>query len=173
MKNFALFSLATMLFITACTKDHEKPTPETTNTQTVTATVGSGAKFKTSTEDYSQPIAITEANRMIQSYLTSINYPNNESDLRSLTFDADTLRAYLNDTSRGKIKTLKLMVAHQPAYASSSYGMNAGMRADAITLVIVGLDENDKYIYNARDMVYDHFLPCPSTCNESGTLLTN
>ena len=172
MKNFALFSLATILLISACSKDSDNFTPATPiqgpapqGNPTYT-----GIKFRYSGADYSQPIPIDEANNMIQSYLTSINYPDNQTDLRSLTFDADTLRAYLAD---GRIKTVKFMLAHQPSYAATSYGVNAGMRANAITMVIVGLDETDKYIYNDNDMVYDHFAPCPTNCSVSGATLTN
>jgi hypothetical protein len=172
MKNFALFSLATILFISACSKDSDNYTPVAGNQaqliqQNPTYT---GVKFRYSGADYSQPIPIDDANNMIQSYLTSINYPNNQTDLRSLTFDADTLRAYLAD---GRIKTLKFMLAHQPGYAATNYGMNAGMKANAITMVIVGLNESEQYIYNGNDMVYEHFRPCPDHCSASGALLTN
>lgn len=113
--------------------------------------------------DYSQAIKIDTANRMIASYLSSINYPSNDSSLRSLTFDADTLRAYLNDS---RIVTLKFMLAHQPGYMNGGrYGLNCGMKASALTVVIVGMDENDRYIYNNRSMVYEHAMPCPNSCS--------
>ncbi len=72
--------------------------------------------------DYSQAISISEANQMIGSYLSSINYAANDTTLRSLSFDADTLRSYLNDTSHGKIVTLKFMLAHTPNYLASGGG---------------------------------------------------
>ena len=110
---------------------------------------------------------------MISSYLTSINYPSNTETLRSLTFDADSLRAYLNDSSNGKIVTLKFMLAHQTNYTKNHYGTNAGMRADAITLVLVGLDEDDNYIYSRGNKVYEHFSPCPTNCDNVSPLLSN
>jgi hypothetical protein len=168
MKNYATILLSFMLFSTACKKDSNPMEP-----LNVTGTTAGGAgnfgghaplQFRYSGADYSQAISIADANSMIQSYLTSIDYPNNDSDLRSLTFDADTLRAYLNDTSHGRIVTLKLMLAHTPAYAQSSYGKPAGLKANAMTLVMVGLDENERYIYNRDNRVYEHFSPCPTQC---------
>lgn len=83
--------------------------------------------------------------------------------MRSLTFDADTLRTYLADTS---IKTLKFMLAHRPAWAmnTSTWGQWAGTRPSAMTLVIVGLSQNDQYILNNRGQVFEHCLPCPQDC---------
>jgi hypothetical protein len=164
MKNCAFVSIAIMILISACGKKENTPEPKPTAKQKT-------ASFRYTGSDYSQPITITEANTMIQSYLSSINYPENNTNLRSLTFDADTLRAYLNDSTRGKIATLKLMVAHQPQYAQSNYGIPAGMSANAITLIVVGLDENDNYIYNKQNMVYDHFRPCPSNCDNATAIL--
>ncbi len=108
---------------------------------------------------------------MIGSYLSSINYAENDTTLRSLTFDADTLRAYLNDTSHGKIVTLKFMLAHTPNYlANGNFGINAGLHAAAITLVVVGLDEQNNYVYNRNNQVYDYMNPCPTTCLGNATL---
>lgn len=176
MKNYATILMSLMLFSTACKKDSNPTEP-----LNVSGTSSGGAgnyggrpslQFRYSGADYSQAISIADANSMIQSYLTSIDYPNNDSDLRSLTFDADTLRSYLNDTTHGRIVTLKLMLAHTPAYMQNSYGKPAGLKAGAITLVIVGLDENDRYIYNRDNKVYDHGHPCPSLCDNAGPVLT-
>lgn len=122
--------------------------------------------------DYSQAISIGDANQLISSYLSSINYAYNDTTLRSFTFDADTLRSYLNDTTHGKIVTLKFFVAHQPGYiAVGNFGKNAGLDSRAITLVLAGLDEENNYIYNRHDEVYEHFMPCPSNCMETAVLL--
>jgi hypothetical protein len=119
-------------------------------------------------DQYSQPITRDTANRMIQSYLTSINYPQNQEGLRSLAIDADTLRAYLKDNN---IVTLKFMIAHRPEYINSgNYGVNAGGDLQALTLIVVGVDEGDKYIYARENFVYEHLQPCPTYC--SGTSVT-
>lgn len=109
---------------------------------------------------------------MIQSYLTSINYPDNDSSLRSLTFDADSLRSYLNDTTHGRIVTIKFMLAHNKDYATNYYGKPAGLNGNAITMVLVGLDDNNNYIYNRNNKVYDHLNPCPYNCGNESVLLT-
>jgi hypothetical protein len=176
MKNYATILMSIILFSSACKKDSNPTEP-----LNVSGTSSGGAgnyggrpslQFRYSGADYSQAISIADANSIIQSYLTSIDYPNNDSDLRSLTFDADTLRSYLNDTSHGRIVTLKFMLAHTSAYAQNSYGKPAGLKANAMTLVIVGLDENDRYIYNRDNMVYEHFYPCPTECTNSSAILT-
>lgn len=115
--------------------------------------------------DYSQPIAIDTANRMIRSYVTGMGYPAQDTALRSLSFDADTLRAYLNDP---KIVTLKFYIAHQQAYMNTAggYGKNAGMKPGAITLVIAGLDNSEHIVRNSSNGVYEHTRPCPNNCND-------
>lgn len=116
---------------------------------------------------FSQSIPVDTANSMITSYLGSVGYPSVDTALRSLSFDADTLRAYLQNPG---IVTLKFMFAHQPAYKNSGFGgQYSGMHPDALTLVIVGLDNNDQYVLNNRSEVYEHFNPCPQNCHGSAT----
>ncbi|MBS1689379.1 MAG: hypothetical protein JSS96_11685 [Bacteroidetes bacterium] len=105
------------------------------------------------------------ANRMIQSYLTSINYQQNDTDLRCLIVNADSLRKYLNDTSRGRITNVKLILAHTLAYVNAGgYGINAGYQTGAVTIIIAGYDQNNNYIYANSNMVLDHLSPCPYAC---------
>lgn len=118
---------------------------------------------------YSHAIKKDSANRMINSYLLSINASENDSTLRSLTFDADTMRSYLADS---RIVTLKFMLAHQPSYMNSGkYGVSCGLKAGSVTLVVVGLDENNGFIYNNRNMVYENMAPCPANCPTVSSLL--
>jgi hypothetical protein len=56
---------------------------------------------------------------MLESYLSSVGYPSVDTAIRSLSFDADTLRAYLQNPN---IVTLKFMVAHQPDYINGGHG---------------------------------------------------
>jgi hypothetical protein len=119
--------------------------------------------------NYSQSIPVDSANSMIGSYLNSIGYPSADTALRSLIFDADTLRAYLQDPS---IATLKFMIAHRDGYKNSGYlGRYAGMNPEAVTMVIVGLNEQDQYVLNNRSEVYEHTAPCPNNCPGTSTAL--
>lgn len=160
-----LSSIVLLCFIafSACQKESKEVAPAGNPATTGTPDIHSMMRYSGS--DYSQPICKDTANRMIQSYLNSINYPSSDNNLRSLTFDADTLRAYLADS---KIVTLKFMLAHRQSYMNSGYyGSNCGTRADALTFIIVGLDESDNYVYNSRSMVYDNTRPCPTDCGSN------
>lgn len=176
MKNYSLY-IATVLFaFLSCKKDSAIDDAQLTSQQSSKTgnyhNPGFSSYYRYNGSDYSQPITPDAANEMIQSYLTSIKYPDNDSSLRSLKFDADSLRNYLNDTTNGKIVTLKFIVAHNQSYTQDNYGRPAGLNGNAITLVVVGLDENDNYIYNRNNQVYDHFQPCPSNCGDEGALLS-
>lgn len=122
----------------------------------------SNARF--SGPHYSQSIPLDTANSMIGSYLSSINYPSVDTAIRSLSFDADTLRGYLQNSN---IVTLKFMIAHRPEYKALHYGQNAGMSPGALTVVVVGQDDADNYVLNTRNEVYEHMFPCPSYCTGS------
>jgi len=64
------------------------------------------------------------------------------------------------------------MLAHTAEYMNSGgYGKDANNQAGAVTFVIVGLDEDDGYIYNSRQMVYDNTRPCPTNCDGLSPLL--
>lgn len=171
MKNCTFILLGILLFFGACSKENSTTTP-VTQTTPIPGNGGTRPEMRFSGENYSQAISVDQANLMIQSYLTSINYPTNNDEIRSFTFDADTLRNYLNDTTKGRIVTLKFMLAHKPTYAQSYFGIPSGMKPNAMTIVVVGMDEDDKYIYNHANQVYDHFNPCPDYCDKAGALLT-
>lgn len=117
-------------------------------------------------------IRVDTANKMIASYLNSINYTQNDTDLRSLIIDADTLRTYLANSS---IKKVKIMFAHTLAYINSGHGNQpAGYKNTALTTVIAGYDASGNYVFyrypeSSVDMVLDHSMPCPTNCPTSGT----
>ena len=115
---------------------------------------------------YSQPIPVDSANRMIQSYLTSIGYPEENMEIRSWAFDADTLRNYLNSEEGQHIKHIKFFMAHTLGYINSGhYGERPDkMYADDFTVIIAGLDSTGNYVLNKLDMPYDQSLPCPYRC---------
>ena len=106
---------------------------------------------------------------MIGSYLASVSTNTDQHEyLRSLVFNADTLRNYLENNS---IKRVKFMLAHPMAYIDAG-GENryAGTRADALTMIIVGLDSSANYVFAHGNSVYDHLEPCPRHCNGSPSL---
>ena len=166
MKKICLLIVAATVTFWSCTKTNNA-SPDSGNQSVVKTTKTPKARY---TGSNSQPISISDANYMLQSFLTSINYPENQTTLISLAFDADTLRSYLNNSD---IVTLKFMLAHKPDYAENSYGVDAGLDYRAMTLVLVGLDENDNYIYNQQNMVYDQMVNCPNHCSSSATLIQN
>lgn len=159
LKIVATFLLSGCAIIYGCSKGHTTTGDTASPTQ---ATPGFLAHARTGA-NHSQPIPLDTANRMIESYLTSQGYPGNEEALRSISIDADTLRAYLQDS---RITTIKLMVAHQPAYINSGgYQKNAGLSSSAMTMVLVGVDEANKPVLNKSNGVYDQFSLCPKLCD--------
>jgi len=154
--------------VAACSKQPVEPDTNTNNKK------GKAPEQRISGPGYSQLISKDSANRMIQSYLNSINYPSNDSTLRYLMFDADSLRNFLNDTSHGKIATVKFMLAHKLNYINQGkYGVDAHMVGTAITLVMVGMSENEQYIFSGPNnaQVYDNFYRCPNFCDELSAIL--
>ncbi len=110
-------------------------------------------------------ITVDTANRMISSYLNSINAANNDTDLRSVIINADEMRSYLADTS---IKDFKIMLAHTQAFINSGKkDQNSGYRSNALTFIIAGVNRNGNYVYFNEDntnKVLDRGRHCPTNC---------
>jgi hypothetical protein len=116
------------------------------------------------------------ANKMINSYLASINYPGNDSDLRSVIIDVKTLNEYLKATSStgAKAYKVKLMFAHTLSYINNGGGnQNCGYQSGKLTLVIATYDSAGNYIYMNGTSVLEHLQPCPSYCPVSGSASNN
>ncbi len=119
-----------------------------------------------------QFISQDSANKMLLSYLNSISYQQNDTDLRSIIFDADSLRAYLANTSISKVK---IMFAHTLNYINNGgQNQNAGYQSGALTLIIAGYDTSGNYVYynygdSSVKMVLDYGRPCPTSCSTQGT----
>lgn len=114
----------------------------------------------------SDPIAIDSANKMISSYLNSINYTVNDTDLFSIIVDAHQLRNYLDSIAgANQIVGVKLMLAHKLNYINSG-GANqpAGYSKDALTIVIAAYDDSGNYVFLPGTQVMDYNNPCPSDC---------
>lgn len=174
--NKLLYIAAVLLIIMSCTRQ-QMPAPENNSNGN-----GNGSSYNGSFDihamarsfaDY-QPIPVDTANRMIMSYLNSINYGVNTAAPRSLIYDADSLRAYLNDTSKGKISYIKFMFAHQLDYINSGHeGQRPDSNTNAITMIIVGFDANNNYVLNRNNMVLDNCTPCPKHCPSFGSAAYN
>jgi len=115
-------------------------------------------------------IPVDSANKMLSSYLNSINSGQNDTDLTSIIFDADTLRSLLNDTSHGKIVKVKCMLAHTLCYINSG-GQNqpCGYRSGKLTLVVAGYDLSNNYVLNPIGKAMNTGMPCPTSCPATGT----
>jgi len=159
MKRKLLYALCFGIAIAACRKESSDVKPLTSKT---VAGARSGNKFvDTSSVTGSQFISMTDANTMINSYLSSINSPQNDTDVRSFSINADSLRAYLADPT---VKNVKLMLGHTMAYINAgNAGQYAGYQSGAITIIIAGYDSLGNYIYHGGS-VLDHAAPCPYTC---------
>lgn len=158
---FPLFAFLSFAILISCNKKEANNAVANPAPVTVSNNYNPTHSARLAGPNYSQSISMDMANNMIQSYLTSVNYPYTDTALRALSFDADTMRAYLKDT---RIVTLKFVMAHQVAYSQASFGKYAGMKPGALTMIIVGLDENNVIIRNSYGGFYEHFDPCPASC---------
>lgn len=112
-------------------------------------------------------ISKDSANKMIRSYLVSINDSMNTQDLRSLVLDAESMRKYLADTT---IKHVKFMLAHTLQYINSgNAGKPAGYTADELTIIMAGYDASGNYVYYDTEFILNRARPCPPLCPPTGT----
>jgi hypothetical protein len=130
------------------------------------------------TDSFSRFIAVDSANKMIGSYLKSIDYTVNDTDLQSLIIDVNQLRSYIDSMpTSASITSIKLMFAHTLAYANSSRtGTYAGYNDSAMTLVIAAYDANGNYVLYIGNTVLDYAQPCPPICpsgNAANPLILN
>lgn len=106
------------------------------------------------------------ANKMIQSYLTSLG-TDTTGNLQCLIADAGTLRNYLSDTS---IKKIKVMFAHTLQYIDAGNGgQPAGYTPHEFTVLFAGFNAEGNYVLAPGGMVPDRAEPCPDNCITVGT----
>lgn len=115
---------------------------------------------------YFRFIGIDSANKMVESYQTSIQEAENDSSLTALLIDMDQLRKYTDTMPGGRrIKYLKLSFAHDLEYINKhGPGRNVGYRSGAFTLVISGCNAAGDYIYFTGNRVLEYCMPCPTSC---------
>lgn len=115
-------------------------------------------------EVHSDFIPIDTGNKMLSSYLNSIDYSDNDTDLHSLVISASQLKQYLN-TAPDSIAYFKLMFAHKLSYVNAGHvNTNVGYSRNAFTIIIAACDTYGNYIYANGNQVLDYSSPCPPGC---------
>lgn len=124
---------------------------------------------ETTTPDPHGYISVSTANRMIGSYLQSIDSLQEVPDLHSLILDASLLRHYLNGNA--SVQKVKVMLAHTLSYIDEGHqGQPAGYRSGALTIVLAGYDSSGNYVYHTPGHeVLNASIPCPRNCPLEGT----
>ncbi len=165
MKHTLLMLISAAALLAAC------------NTQTPATKQGQPHKRRVGISLYtpgitSRFISLDTGNKMLTSYLNSISYVGNDTDLQSLIFNADSLRAYLSNPA---IVSVKFMFAHTLDYINNGgSGQNAGYLSGELTLIVAGYDTLGNYVYynypeSPVNMVLEHAMPCPASCPSVGT----
>jgi len=111
-------------------------------------------------------IPVDSANKMIRSYLLSINDTvTTDTSLHALILDADELRDFLNSEEGKKVEDLKLVFAHKLDYINNGgKGVNCGYSNKGLTLVVAGYDHEGNYQLLPNNKVMDNLQPCPMQC---------
>ncbi len=169
MKNtLRLLFIAGTLFTASCCQ--HGPANCSANENVMERNKGNGHKGG----ETSQFIPVDSANKMINSYLMSINGYASDTALDCIIVDADMLRAYLDDSCNGKIAKVKLMLAHTLDYINNgNAGVYCGYQPGALTLLIAGYDAQGNYIVASGNTLLDHGMPCPAYCPRSGNASNN
>ena len=150
MKKFSLLALLFILVLASCRIKHQPGTP------------------------LSSEIPIDSANKMISSYLNSINYTEEDSNIHSFILDGASLRDYLNSPEGESITQMKIFMGHTLDYINSGHqDQNCGYNEHALALIVAGYDEEGNYIYSNLNKVLDHTVPCPSRCPVEGQAAEN
>lgn len=125
-----------------------------------------------STDTCASDIPVDSANKMISSYISSLNGNQDNKNLYSLIVDAKCLRTYLNNNPQ--VTNVKLMFAHTLSYINSGHqGQTAGYKSGELTMVIAGYDANGNYVLINGNEVMDNLQPCPQYCPSTGTAASN
>lgn len=119
-------------------------------------------------------IPIDSANKMILSYLASTNHTANDTDIQSLIINAGPLKELFSCSS--SVVSLKFMFAHKLDYINSGmYGIAAGYKRNALTVVVTGVDAAGNYVVFPAGTALNKSMPCPTSCPQgsaSNSLIT-
>lgn len=153
-KTISIFAL--MLSLVSC---------QTTEENTTKTDKGEAKSVARLMSDPSSFITIDSANKMLTSYLNSINYQNNDTDIQSITFNAADLRRLLDSmTNSSTISEVQIKFAHKLSYINDGNGNQpAGYNYDALTLLLIGVNASGNYV-NQATSIMNHGRPCPKTC---------
>lgn len=153
-KTISIFAL--MLSLASCQSTEEQTTKTDDGAAKSVATLMSGT---------SSFISVDSANKMLNSYLNSISYQTNDSDIRSMTFNAADLRRLLDSMQNSStISEVQIKFAHKLKYINDGHGNQpAGYNKDALTLLLIGVNASGDYVNQATSII-NHGRPCPNTC---------
>ncbi len=155
--------------LTACQSGGENK--DAANKQTEPMALSSSADSTTLPDTCLTCVPVDTANKMITSYINSLNGNSGNEYLYSLIVDADEMREYLN--ANPGVKNVKLMFAHTLEYINSGHsGQNCNTKAGKLTVILAGYDATGNYVIGPNG-VMDHCRPCPTDCPSTGTASNN
>jgi len=171
-KKLFVLLIASLAFIFSCNNSQH-----TKSTAIADSAVGIGDSSCTpGTDSFCSYMPKDSADKMINSYLTSINASANDTDLYSVIIDVKALNDYLKETSSTGAKAckIKMMFAHTLNYINSG-GQNqrCGYQTGKLTFVLATYDSAGNYIYKNGTSVMDHLQPCPAYCPSGTGTATN
>lgn len=135
------------------------------------ALTSSSGDSTTQTDTCLSCVPVDTANKMINSYIGSLNGNPNNQYLYSLIVDANDLRDYLD--ANPSVTNVKLMFAHTLSYINSGGGnQNCGTKAGQLTIIMAGYNASGNYVIT-NNQVMNHAMPCPTSCPSVGTATSN
>lgn len=163
MKNFffwVLLLFTGLLCIYSCTKTDAKHTAATRQNIFKDISVN-GLDARGRFVGTASFVSISEANRMINSYIGSTRSLTDESPVHGWTVNGAALTMVLSNPS---VKSVKFMLGHKMDYIlSGQEGLVPSATSKAVTLIAVGLDSAGNYT-TENDEVLDNSMPCPEIC---------
>lgn len=107
------------------------------------------------------------ANQLISSYLNSIDTITAYTPIKSFMVGVSELRDLLLDTN---VTELKIFLAHHQDYLSNgNTDVYSGVDAQALTLVISGVNSTNDYVYLNTSNVINKIHGCPVNCRLTGS----
>lgn len=151
--------LSVFLLLTACNKND--------NTQESTAPALGNAIMERDLGATSHLVDAALANQLISSYLNSIDTITAYTPIKSFMVGVSELRDLLSDTN---ITELKIFLAHHQDYLSNgNTDVYSGVDAQALTLVISGVNSTNDYVYLNTSNVINKINGCPVNCRLTGS----
>ena len=165
-------ALLAVASLTACQNGGEnKDAGANKQTEPQALASGMGDSATTEADTCHSCIPVDSANKMIGSYINSLNGNTGNEYLYSLIVNADDLRRYLNENPG--VTNVKVMFAHTLSYINSGHaGQNSNTKAGALTVILGGYNASGNYVIGTSG-VMDHAMPCPTSCPSGGTAVSN